>query len=155
MKAVTTPAPLLVLKRACTFPYHIYIVLARSVPTVSGAMVNSTSVPYWMGDPLETQSALVASPRYLVFGWMPSKFSNVYVLLWQTGSGVHEFSENDDRGSQPPKQYAPTPHWPYSVTDLSVHRNLQFEFEDFPLTRATRRILRTFATQTTILTQGR
>jgi len=68
-----------------------------------------------MGDPLETQSALDASPRYLVLGAMPSKFSNVYVLLWQTGSGVHEFSENDDRGSQPPKQYAPTPHWPYSA----------------------------------------
>jgi hypothetical protein len=37
----------------------------------------------------------------------------VYVLLWQTGSGVQELSENEDRGSHPPRQYAPTPHCPY------------------------------------------
>jgi len=42
-----------------------------------------------------------------------SKFSNVWCLLWQTGAGAQESSLKDDRGSQPPKQYAPTPHDPY------------------------------------------
>ena len=37
------------------------------------------------------------------------------VLVWQTGSGTHEARLKDERGSQPPRQYAPTPHCPYSV----------------------------------------
>ena len=37
------------------------------------------------------------------------------VLLWQTGSGTHEARLKDERGSQPPRQYAPTPHCPYSL----------------------------------------
>jgi len=68
------------------------------------------------GSPLDTQSAVVASPRYSVLGFIRLKSSNVYVLLWQTGSGVQELSENEDRGSHPPRQYAPTPHCPYSAS---------------------------------------
>lgn len=49
-----------------------------------------------------------------MLGVIPSRFSNVYVLLSQTGAGVQELRENEDRGSQPPRQYAPTPHCPYS-----------------------------------------
>jgi hypothetical protein len=44
-----------------------------------------------------------------------SRLLKLYVLLWQTGAGTQESSPKDIRGSQPPRQYAPTPHCPYSV----------------------------------------
>lgn len=44
---------------------------------------------------------------------MLSRLLNVDLVLLQTGAGVHESSEKDRRGSQPPRQYAPTPHSPY------------------------------------------
>jgi hypothetical protein len=55
------------------------------------------------------------SPRYLVFAVIPSMFSKLKVLLTHTGSGAQDSREKDERGSQPPKQYAPTPHCPYST----------------------------------------
>jgi hypothetical protein len=44
-------------------------------------------------------------------------------LLSQIGAGAQEFKENELTGSQPPRQFAPVPHWPYS--GLSV-RNIGY-----------------------------
>jgi len=62
-----------------------------------------------------TQSVFDESPRYSVFDVILSKLLKLYVLLSHTGSGAHESREKEARGSQPPKQYAPTPHCPYSI----------------------------------------
>lgn len=43
-------------------------------------------------------------------------------LSWQTGAGTQESSEKDMRGSQPPRQKAPLPHWLYSVMQVSAVR---------------------------------
>jgi hypothetical protein len=82
---------------------------------VPSAMVRRTEFWYARGVPLETQSALLASPRYSVFGTTPSRLLNWKVWLLHTGAGTHELRVLEFRGSQPPRQYAPTPHWPYSV----------------------------------------
>jgi hypothetical protein len=63
MKAVTTPAPWLVVNVAEILPYHTVCVLVTSVPTVSGAMVSSMPPLYSAVLPLTTQSMLVESPR--------------------------------------------------------------------------------------------
>jgi hypothetical protein len=115
MKAVTTPAPLLVLNVADTFPYHIYVELASSVPTEPSGIVNSTLPSNGTACPSITQSVLEESPRYSVFEVIRSMLVNSVIVSLQTGSGAHESRENDIRGSHPPKQYAPVPHCPYSV----------------------------------------
>ena len=71
------------------------------------------------GSPLDTQSAFDGSPRYLVLGTIPSSELNWNDWLWQTGSATHDSSWLEYLGLQPPKQYAPTPHWPYSATDTT------------------------------------
>ena len=47
----------------------------------------------------------------------------VWSLLLQVGAGTHESRELELSGSHPPKQYAPTPHFPYSDKreDISDH----------------------------------
>lgn len=115
MKAVTTPFPLPVLNLAFTFPYHIYRDVASTVPTVLGAIVSSSEFLYGTAFPSATQSVLDGSPRYLVFEVIPVMSLNVYVLSWHMGAGTHESRPKEERGSQPPRQYAPLPHSPYSA----------------------------------------
>lgn len=115
MNAVTTPLPLPVLNLALTFPYHIYRDVASTVPTVLGAIVRSSEFLYGTACPSMTQSVLVASPRYLFFDVIPVMSLNVYDLSSHTGAGTHESRPNEERGSQPPRQYAPLPQTPYSV----------------------------------------
>lgn len=119
MNAVTTPFPLPVLNFAFTFPYHIYRDVASTVPTVLGAIVSSSEFLYGTACPSMTQSVLVGSPRYLFFDVMPFMSLNVYVLSWHTGAGTHESRPKEERGSQPPRQYAPLPHSPYSMSGQS------------------------------------
>jgi hypothetical protein len=121
MKAVTTPCVRLVLSVAVILPYHTYTELARSVPTEFLGMVSRTEsgsfCGYGAGVPLDTQSAFEASPAYLVLG---ATSSTLFILMFrfaQIGAGMQESSEWEKRGSQPPRQYAPTPHWPYSAQD--------------------------------------
>ena len=117
MKAVTTPFPRLDFMRALILPYQIYEVLARSVPKAllpDSDSVRSTLSSNCSGCPLDTHFALEASPRYSVLDCMLSRFLNLKSSLLHTGAGTHELRENELRGSQPPRQKAPTPHWPYS-----------------------------------------
>lgn len=71
INAVTTPFPLPVLNFAFTFPYHIYLDVASTVPTVLGAIVSSSEFLYGTALPSITQSVLDGSPRYFVFEVMP------------------------------------------------------------------------------------
>ena len=69
MKAVTTPLPRDVFILALTLPYHMYVVVARTVPTDLGGMVRRMLPSYTSGSPWPTQSALLESPRYLPMSW--------------------------------------------------------------------------------------
>ena len=93
MNADTTPAPREVFMVALMFPYQTYLVLAMTVPTVLGAMVNSR-VPssVFIGVPSATQSYLVASPRYLVLSATLVRSLKVCFLLWQMGAATHDSS---------------------------------------------------------------
>src|SRR4051794_27473445 len=104
MKAVTTPFPLDVLILAFTLPYHMYVVVARTVPTDFGGMVRRVFPLKIAGSPCPTQSASFGSPRYFDMSLYRSSESILYVLSLHTGAGAHESSENDIRGSQPPRQ---------------------------------------------------
>lgn len=149
MKAVTTPAPLLVLNRAFTFPYHMYVELARRVPTESGGIVNNRLSLKMAGFPDETQSVLDESPRYFVSSVILSMVLKSDFVSLQTGAGTQASREKDDRGSQPPRQYAPTPQAPYSVSKRLVN-GVEKELIMLPhpgdlLTRAARGVLGAFA----------
>jgi hypothetical protein len=104
INAVTTPLPLLVLNLAFTFPYHIYLDVASTVPTVLGAIVSSSVFLYGTASPSITQSVFDGSPRYFVFDVIPVMSFHVYVLSWQTGAGTHESRPKEETGSQPPRQ---------------------------------------------------
>lgn len=80
------------------------MVVAKTVPTVLGAMVSSTLLSNSSGLPWPTQSASLGSPRYSLISLYLSSESILYVLDWHTGSGTHASSEKDMRGSQPPRQ---------------------------------------------------
>ena len=74
------------------------------------------------GSPDETQSASEALPRYLSMLTTRSSESSDMVFDSHTGSGTQESREKEKRGSQPPRQYAPTPHSPYSVIVMMRQR---------------------------------
>jgi len=98
----------------------LYVDDASKVPELSSVIVNSTVSWYATAWPSITQSVVLESPKYSVLDVILSRESKFVVLLEQTGSGTHDLRLNEDRGSQPPKQYAPAPHWPYSKPKLSA-----------------------------------
>lgn len=55
--------------------------------------------------------------------WTGESESRPYVPDLQTGPGTHESNECDMRGSQPPRQKAPTPQSPYTEKQLAGRRD--------------------------------
>ena len=109
IKAVTTPAPLLVLRVALILPYQTYVVLASKVPEAlspSSERVNSVEFlsVFSSASPLDTQSAFDGSPRYVFCSTILSVFLKVYVPDLQTGAGTQASREKEDFPSQPPRQ---------------------------------------------------
>ncbi|KAH8626647.1 putative glycosidase [Alternaria alternata] len=72
-----------------------------------------------VGMPCDCQLILDASPRYLSMVCTSSRLSSEYVPDLHTGPGTHESNECDMRGSQPPRQKAPTPQSPYTARLLA------------------------------------
>ena len=72
-----------------------------------------------VGMPCDCQLILDASPRYLSMVCTSSRLSSEYVPDLHTGPGTHESNECDMRGSQPPRQKAPTPQSPYTARVLA------------------------------------
>jgi len=92
--------------------------------------------------PCDCQLILEASPRYLSMVCTSSRLSSVYFPDLHTGPGTHESKLCDMRGSQPPRQKAPTPQSPYTA-NLLAPTPMRWNFAT--RTRAAGRVLRTVA----------